>query len=239
MLKDLLTKILIGLNLINPTPTKEEPNDLLNSTIANQLQVVEETSVKYGLNIDTYWYGKAKEGDYENTFIMRNKKGNEIKVYMDTYKDVYEMEYYRDGELIHYHYHGIQDLENDIKLHQQHINENFENWETPQHEDVRMNLASRNFIIQGRKTLVEMILRQEEIIKNNGKYYSDYQEKWFKRDVEEVKKELEENKEELLKSYGFDYDNNIDYTVILGDDWKCKVQTEEGKKQVNEYLNNR
>ena len=239
MLKKTITKILIGLNLISPTPTKEvKDNDLLNSTLANELKVTYEKTVKYGLNIDSYWYGKAKEGDYETTLIMKNLKGNEVKIFMNTYKDIYNMEYYKDGEIIKYHYHSIQDLEEDLKLHQKHINENFKNWEKIEEEELRIN--GLDFTQRARETIVNSILNSEEIAKNGYKFYSQYQEKWVTiENIEDFEKEIETLKDTLLKTYGFDIDKNIDYELILGKDWKCKIQTKEGENLVNEYLKNR
>lgn len=217
-MKKLLIKFLVSLNLLSPTPTKELPKQP-----SKELKVVEERTTNYSQTFYDEFYGQAEYGKDKTTFIrMANENGDILQITIDTWKDVYTMQYNKEGEKIEYHYHDIQSLNDDIKLHQENLNNNFKEWEKLEGLQVPRNTHITGFENKGRQLRVQMILRMEE----NG------------IDTEEEKIQVEQLKQELKMYNGFDIDNNIDYELILGSDWRCLIHTEEGKQIVNDYLEN-
>lgn len=236
-MKEKIIEVLIALKLLNPIPQEEIKE--VEKNLQLQVMSVEKNDIENGLR-DEFW--GTSINDYELFQTLSNENGDIVNITMNTYKNVYTLDYEtKQHDKIEYHYHSLEDLENDLELHQKNILEGKELTKEEIKElkeiEVRRNGSVDNNL-RLRVQRVNIINRINELEKEGWGFLSEYQSRWHNLTSEEIEESKYTREKEInnLKIYnGFDIENNIDYELVLGQDWKCKIHTIEGRDEIRKY----
>ena len=121
-------------------------------------------------------------------------------------KQYYTLQYELNGYTYSYHTHSLYDFEDMLRVHQKNIDANFDGfeWINPTNNKYYQSEMTIVDVRRTRRYCIKVLKRIE-----NGE---------TSKDVDEVNKLIER-----LKKYGYDWENQIDYMEIYGDDWKCYI----------------
>ena len=236
-MKKKIIEVLVALKLLNPTPQEEIKE--VEKNLQLQVMSIEKNDIENGLQ-DDFW--GTSQDDYELFQTLGNEDGDIVNITMNTYQDVYTLDYEtKQHEKIEYHYHNLEDLKNDLELHQQNIIEGNE-LTKEEIEEINDIVIRRNgtmdYNLRLRIQRVNIIERINELEKEGWGFLSDYKSSWHNLSNEEIEESKYQREKETrnLKIYnGFDIENNIDYELVLGEDWKCKIHTIEGRDEIRKY----
>ncbi|WP_294402592.1 hypothetical protein [uncultured Clostridium sp.] len=218
-IKTLLISILTSLNLICPVETIEpateyppELQEIIYKIKTHRLPWLHEISVieEENLIAKTYW----------------NTQGDFVATVENYDKEYFSISYSIGGKEYICHTHSKHDFDSMFKNHQQNLRLDYENMDIENMPSYYVTDSTIAEFAVLRKDCIELLQRTLWKEENNLIEEAEKEAIWA---------EYEATKERLLTQGGYDWERDIDYYTVYGNDWICAYNEhhEELEKNTN------